>query len=252
MKRFVMFIALFIAGIAAFAEDDAEKQFSKANVLYEAERFEEALEVYLSLQDTYESAELHFNTGNTYYRLNDHVNAILYYERAKKLAPGDEELQSNIDLTNSYFTDKTRPESLSGVEVWWTNLVYGSTPGIWTMLSVLLMVIAFGLLSLFIITKQSKMKKLGFFGGLVALPIALFFSYMSYLQQFAGMDNSSAIVIEESITAKGSPSGTSADVMILHEGTKVQILRESKSGWYEIKAPNGTTAWLEQASIAII
>ena len=53
-----------------------------------------------------ESAQAYYNMGNCYYRLNEMGKAILYYEKAEKLTPGDPDIQFNLQLANQKIIDK--------------------------------------------------------------------------------------------------------------------------------------------------
>ena len=48
------------------------------------------------ISNNIESSELYFNLGNAYYKTNSIGLAILNYERAKKLAPDDEDISANL------------------------------------------------------------------------------------------------------------------------------------------------------------
>lgn len=56
------------------------------------------------------------------------------------------------------------------------------------------------------------------------------------------------IIISSTITIKSSPSATSVDLFVLHEGTKVEIL-DNIDGWEKIKIANGNTGWLPSNSV---
>ena len=53
-----------------------------------------------------------------------------------------------------------------------------------------------------------------------------------------------AIVMTPTVTVKSSPSETSVDLFVLHEGTKVTLLDEA-DGWHKIKIANGSVGWLQ-------
>ena len=65
-----------------------------------------ALQFYDSLNGAWSSASLLFNIGNCHFKLNDVPRAILYYERALRLAPGAEDIQANLDLARMQAVDR--------------------------------------------------------------------------------------------------------------------------------------------------
>ena len=50
------------------------------------------------------------------------------------------------------------------------------------------------------------------------------------------------------VTVQSSPSESSVDLFVLHEGTKVSIL-EREEGWNKIKIANGSVGWLTDDSM---
>ncbi len=62
---------------------------------------EKALGCYQSCLQKAESAALHFNMGNTYFKLGQAGRAIFHYRRAQELDPGSEEVRANLAFVRS-------------------------------------------------------------------------------------------------------------------------------------------------------
>src|SRR5690606_12551683 len=62
--------------------------------------------LYDSVNTDYTSAGLLYNIGNCYSKLGDMPHAILYYERALRLAPGADDIQANLDLERAKVVDR--------------------------------------------------------------------------------------------------------------------------------------------------
>ena len=55
------------------------------------DNLKKALDSYFKvLNENYHSAELYYNIGNTYYKLDSIANSIFYFEKAKKYLPWTE------------------------------------------------------------------------------------------------------------------------------------------------------------------
>ena len=54
---------------------------------------------------------LYYNLGNAYYRMDDITHAVLAYERALLLSPGDTDVRFNLQMARSKTIDKIVPES---------------------------------------------------------------------------------------------------------------------------------------------
>src|SRR5512141_279622 len=76
-----------------------EQRFEQGNEAYQQGKMSEAVEIYESiLRNGYLSGPLYYNLGNAYYRAGNIPRAILNYERALRLMPGDEDLHHNLQL----------------------------------------------------------------------------------------------------------------------------------------------------------
>lgn len=108
---FLLTVLLFSAGeVAAF---EPEQEFARANEFYENQDFEAALQIYTDLTDRgYESAALFYNTGNCFFKMGELGYAVLYYLKARRLAPTDDDIEANLDFVRQFM-----PTRLEGVEV---------------------------------------------------------------------------------------------------------------------------------------
>ncbi|PIY34620.1 MAG: hypothetical protein COZ08_00910, partial [Bacteroidetes bacterium CG_4_10_14_3_um_filter_42_6] len=52
-----------------------------------------------------QSAQLFYNMGNAHFKNNNVPAAILFFEKARKLAPSDENIQYNLSVANSMIVD---------------------------------------------------------------------------------------------------------------------------------------------------
>ncbi|MEJ2056815.1 MAG: hypothetical protein P8X39_03120 [Desulfofustis sp.] len=94
MKLLVTIICSFMLFPAQLNAADAGPDLDGCNRLYHDGAFEEAIHCYERIGT---SAELLFNIGNSYARLDQTGYAVLYYLRALCLAPGDPDLLGNLN-----------------------------------------------------------------------------------------------------------------------------------------------------------
>ena len=96
MKKIVFFLLVQFVTLGAFAQEATIKE---AEVAYTKEDYGKAIELYEGLLKTHgESAEIYYNLGNAYYKENKIAPAILNYERALLLDPGDGDIRFNLQL----------------------------------------------------------------------------------------------------------------------------------------------------------
>src|SRR5690606_3967693 len=97
---------------------------------------DKAIEVYKDLINSgFEGTSLYYNLGNSYYRTGKIGLAILYYEKALKLSPGDEDIRHNLALANLKTIDKVESLPKFFLFEWWDSLLTLFTISGWTILT---------------------------------------------------------------------------------------------------------------------
>src|SRR6059036_404081 len=122
MKRWYLVLLLFIC--QTLVAQEAVRQFEQANQLYRDGKYDQAAGLYEQvISNGYESAALYYNLGNACFKLKNTPSAILNYERAKRLAPHDEDILYNLRLANLRIVDKIEPIPQIFFIDWWRSLV---------------------------------------------------------------------------------------------------------------------------------
>ncbi len=181
-------------------------------------------------------------------RMNQLPSAILYYEKAKKITPNDEDVNFNLSIANSMIVDKIEQVPELFYKKWWNYFYNAFNEDTWTMLSLFSWIILLFFIGLFLITKTRSIKKLAFYLGLLFLLITIGTFGLSSQKYYYTKENKEAIIFTPTITAKSSPTQSSVDLFVIHEGTKVQIMDEVQ-GWVKIKIRNGSIGWLPGDSV---
>ena len=233
---------------SAFALSKAD-----ADSNYVHENYQKAIEQYEELINHWGShVELHYNLGNAYYRMDDMPHAVLNYERALLLAPGDADIRFNLQLARSKTIDKIVPQSEFFVVTWYRSVVNLLSVDGWARASLLLLASALVLFFVYLFCSAIWLRKIGFFGS-IALLFAFLTSIVFAWQQKGIVDNrDGAIIMDAAVPVKSTPSQGGTDLFILHEGTKVRVLDNSIGDWCEIVIPDGKQGWVETKQIEII
>src|SRR5512133_3865306 len=105
----LLWILLLVAG--GFTNVRGENVLvEKANKAYTDGMYAEAADLYKKVAASgYAAPELYYNLGNACFKLNDFPGAILWYERARRLDPGNEDITFNLNVANSKIADKIEP-----------------------------------------------------------------------------------------------------------------------------------------------
>lgn len=243
MKKTVFLILAVMVSAVAMAQS-AEERFEQANEAYNEGLFDQAIAGYNTIEaEGLESSALYYNMGNTYYKMKDYPHAILYYEKALKLDPSDEDSRVNLEIANLAIVDKISPIPQSFL-IRWRNALRSAFPADgWAWLSVALFALLLTCLFAFLMSRRTGLRKLGFFVGLVALICLVFSVVFAVESQRALSRHDEAIVMTPTVTAKSSPSDQSVDLFVLHEGTKVRVL-DSARDWNKIRIADGSVGWL--------
>ncbi len=89
------------------AADSAGELFKSAGEAYEKGSYDRAVAEYEKLiADGIAGPSLYYNLGNAYFRLGRRGEAILWYERARRLDPRDKDILHNLDLARSQLQDE--------------------------------------------------------------------------------------------------------------------------------------------------
>lgn len=252
MRRCNLLVLFILFFSVAFAEPSVDDLMNKANELYIKGQFEDAIKIYESLvQEGYEGTSLFYNLGNSYYRQGKIGYAILYYEKALKLSPDDEDVQHNLQLAKLNIKDKI--ESLPPFflfRIWETILSSLSSEG-WTTLSYILFLTTLFTLGFYFFAMNIKQQRIAFYSFVLSL--VLFLTSVGLLIVKLNQESKLkyGIVLETSLTAKSSPDPQGKDAFIVHEGLKVRI-EDKVDKWVKIMLDDGKVGWVENFSIGII
>lgn len=247
-----LILALLVMGSAPSYGQSPEAVYVEANKLYQQGKFAEARDGYERvLHNGYESAELYYNLGNAYYKLGHIARAILNYERAKKLSPGDEDLQYNLELVSLLVKD--RVEAAPRLFVWdyWDsikNLLLMSTLT-WVWYGAYIIVLAS--IGVMILSQSFMVRRLMLVCGATSA-FVLLVSLSVFIARLSDLDaRDAAVVTADIVTIKNSPDSRSTDAFVLHEGVKVQVT-DSVNEWIKIRLADGKVGWMERRAAEFI
>lgn len=223
---------------------EAEKLMQVANEQYNEARYDSALTIYNEIIESGKtSPELLYNTANAYYKLRDIPSAILYYEKALKIAPNDEDIIHNLEVANGQIIDRIEPVPQLFLKNWWHTFYTMFPADLWAVISLISFAVLLIFALIFLLSHNKIWRKIGFFTGLFLLLITLGTFGMASQKYYYTKQTNEAIIFTPTITVKSSPSASSVDLFVLHEGTKVSLLDEVDN-WQKIRIANGSVGWL--------
>lgn len=258
IKLTKQFVAVAVALIALVAtaqganNQQAQEQWHRANTLYTAGDYNGAVMTYDSIVNQgLVSDKLFFNLANAYFKAGKTGEAILYYHKAAKLAPNDEDIQYNLAYAQSFIKDKIDevPQSAIGRLVDNTRNLTSSDG--WAVLSLVMLGLTLLCGVVYLVVVKRSARKAGFVGAIVSLILTVVCVAFGAAERHATLAANEAVVLSSAAAVKSSPERTSKDIFILHEGTKVEVL-DTFGQWREIRIADGNKGWIQQSAIALI
>lgn len=247
MKLLLYGLGIFLNLSYLHGQESAASLFSSANNAYNEANYSVAIEYYQKiLAEGQHSAELYYNLGNAYYRINQVAESIYYFEKAKQLDPKNQDIQMNSSFAKNMTIDAIEPLPRSQFAELQFKLFDLFGLKLWAQLSLILVWI-FALLFLgYLITQNSNLKRKLFFLSLTVFFLFLGTFSITYFKDLTAKENKFAILFSKQIDTWSEPNQQGDVLFILHEGTKVQLL-DSLSEWQKIRIANGSEGWLKNA-----
>lgn len=219
---------------------------------YSKQHYQQAIADYEALLKQGVSADIYYNLGNAYYRTDNITRAVINYERALLLSPGDRDIRFNLQLARSKTIDKIIPESEMFFVTWYRTLVNIMSVDGWARMALISLAIAIILALCYLFTSKIWMQKAGFFGALAMIAVFAVSNLFAWQQKSQLVNRSGAIVISSAAAVKSTPAKGGTDLFIIHEGTKVEITDSSMKDWKEVRIADGKEGWIETSKIEII
>jgi len=252
MVRKLCFILLTLLVANNLSAADHNSLLKEANELYQEAKFEEAIEKFeLILKMGYEASELYYNLGNAYFKSNNIPKAILNYERALLLDPGNEDIQFNLELANKFIVDKIDELPRLFVYNWIDTFISLFDSNQWAFLSLAAFVLFLSFILIFLFSRILILKRIVFWFGILLFMFSILSYSLSARQKKILTSRNTAIVFAQTIIIKGSPDESGTDLFLLHEGTKVTVV-DRIGNWCEIKISDGNRGWIQINHLEII
>lgn len=234
------------------AQGPSYELFSQGNAAYNEADYGKAIEFYIQIIKNGEhSAELYFNLGNTYYRLNQVAESIYFFEKAKQLEPENQDIQVNSSFAQNMTIDAIEPLPQSQLAK-----IKSKTFGLlnidaWSKVTLSLLWL-FTLLFLgYIFTLTTALKRSFFFLAVASFVILIISFSITFSKDNDVKKNQYAILFSKQIDIWSEPNQQGDLLFVLHEGTKVQLL-DSLAEWQKVRIVNGSEGWLKNAALKIL
>lgn len=227
----------------------------RAAKAYNQELYTDALKLYQQAeQNEGTSAALCVNIGDTYYRLKDSGRAILYYERALLLDPGNSDARYNLDFVRqkASLPDESGASILS---IWFDRLMSSFSSNTWAVIGIVSFILFLLAVAVYVFVEAVLWRKVGFFGGLALLVVTAVANIGAFVTHSRAVNHDTAIVMSQKAvlgTSPRTPSNNSEIAFELQQGRKVQLgdsVRVGQNLWLRATTPDGRQAWVNDNDV---
>jgi tetratricopeptide (TPR) repeat protein len=246
------------AALPLAAQEEAAA-FGKATEAYRGGRYREAADLYESIvKNGWESATLYYNLGNAHYKLGEIPAAILNYERALRLSPGDDDIEHNLAMAELKTVDRIDPLPRLFFVAWWSGFLALASPGGWGAAAIVCLWIAaasgVGVLAAGSVAGAGipdTLRGVGRMIAIVSLAAAVVAFAAGHFRNEEIYGSTRGVIFSQSVTAKSAPDEQSTDIFVIHEGLRVEIL-DAVGGWMNIRLADGKTGWMKEDHLLVI
>ena len=242
---------IFIIFLFFTSNQTIDDLFQKSNEYYTNGDYQNAVNGYLDVLDSgFESSELYFNLGNSFYKLNNIPDSNFYYEKAKSISPNDEDILTNLIFAKNLRIDKIEILPTTQMQNFKLSILNLLSEKGWAISLISLIWCMSFTFIFYIISKDSKFKRLFF-------TISIVLMILSSLTLFISLEKKKlstikyAIVYDKEIEVWSEPNNISELKFLLHEGTKVKQL-DVIEDWVNIQLENGTLGWIQSSSLRVL
>ncbi|MGV3637538.1 MAG: SH3 domain-containing protein [Flavobacteriales bacterium] len=241
-------LCLITATSSAMTRTEADSLVARGARAYASGETASALAFFDSANTAFSSPALLYNIGNCHFKLNDVPHAILFYERALRLAPGDADVRTNLELARQKVVDRISELPTFSLGSTWARIRGGRDADEWSRRA-LWACLSFFLCLAIAVAMRSRSLRRALFGlsAVLFLGTALSIAFAAFRHEEL-TDDSEAIIMSSKVDVRSEPRDGSTVLFVLHKGTKVTILQQENT-WSEVQLANGSVGWMPPSSL---
>ncbi len=244
MRRAIVINIILIFCLASSAGQTPEERYAQAGELYSSGDYPGAAAIYRQLYDAgYRSEDLLYNTGNAFFKTGDFASAILFYERAKLIAPADEDIDYNLQIARSKVPDRFETVPQLFFVRWFDFLALLESTNVWAVTALTLFVVALFCAVIFLTIARARGRLLSFWLALVALIFSLLTVSLAIRNNTLVNHNRGAVVKCSIVTGRSAPGDTGNELFVIHSGTTLTVEQELGE-FAEVRLPDGNKGWI--------
>ncbi len=239
--------AVFLLPALIFS-DELEDYYQSGLEAYQNGQYSLAIQEFESILDSdWESPQLYYNLGNSYYRSGIISGAVWAYEKCLLLKPGHKDAQYNLQLANLKVVDRVEIPEPPFYLKYYRQVKSSFSSRQWFVIASLILLV----LSLAVAAR--KLFKLMWISKLEVLLISILIlvALIGTNSVLDRLNIDEGIIYSYSVDAYSAPAEHSTKLFEVHEGLKTGVLNHS-DGWVEIELLDGKTGWVPEKDIRLL
>lgn len=241
----------------------AQTAVQQADVAYRQQlngQYEAAIQRYRALlREGYRDPNLYYNLALAYQNQQQLGYAILYMEKALRLAPYDRGIREHLARAYSEQVDALPPTPTFFLYDWWQRLAARLSPDGWGILALVVLVIGSVVTALSITYPtykpapkwwqpwQKKAVPLAVF----ALSLSVLVGALAWTYQQQLTDKRDGVILAKEAAVYVAPGDDASIDFTIHQGLKVRIL-DTFADWKKVELPDGRQGWLPMKTLGTI
>ena len=154
---------------APASEATPDELWDRANTAYINGDYHLATEIYGEILDRgLSSVKLYYNLGNSCFKEGRLGESILYYRRALRLAPGNDDIRYNLGVAEARTKDNIERIPEFFLTQWARSVRHTMSCTAWSILSLLALVCALSFFLCYLLARRLSLRKTGFCGTMAA------------------------------------------------------------------------------------
>ncbi len=244
MKRAIIICTILIISLSGIAAQTPRERYSQAGELYGSGDFSGAAAIYQKLyEEGFRSRDLLYNAGNAFFKTGDNASAILFYERARLVAPADEDIDYNLQIARSRVTDRFETVPQLFFVRWFDFLAMLAATNVWAVIAIAMFVAALLCAVIFLTIARARGRLLSFWLAVAALLLSALTLSLALRNNSLVNDNSRAVITCSIVTGRSAPGDKGSELFVIHSGTAVTVEQELGE-FMEVRLPDGNKGWI--------
>ena len=236
---------IFFLTLGMVYSQNIDSLFSSGNDSYNKNQFDVSVSAYENiLSQGFYSADLYYNLGNAYYRLEDFANARWSYEMGINIDPRNKDMIHNLMLTKKKIPNTIEtPDSqiLNLINNFLTSFTYGDF-----VLFSSIMLLLYSICFIIYRIMPSKPIVVSYYVFIVLFFIGTSFSVIKFLWE---RNNNFGIILNDETELYSAPFlNENIKISIFFSGNKVKI-EQTTDKWIEISSIDGRKGWIRLEDI---